>query len=123
MREINIYKMDIGTRDKYIMQIERQVHAKKTLLLKKRQGLTLANKQNKYLEGVRDDYRKYHKYIIEQKQSQINQMNTLSKYIDQIIKNNKLTDKDLLEARDEQNTILREIQGVKLDLNTLVAER
>ena len=70
-----MYELDIGTRDKYIDQIEKQICAKRELLMNKRRTLQDANGKNKYLTGVRNDYLKYQQYIMGQRKKQMDQMN------------------------------------------------
>mgnify|MGYP003647600004 CR=1 FL=1 len=122
MRELNMYELDIGTRDKYIDQIEKQICAKRELLMNKRRTLQDANGKNKYLTGVRNDYLKYQQYIMGQRKKQMDQMNILSKHIDDIIDKNKLTDKDLADARREQDIVLKEIEGIKGGVDELISE-
>ena len=57
-----------------------------------------------------------------QRKKQMDQMNILSKHIDDIIDKNKLTDKDLADARREQDIVLKEIEGIKGGVDELISE-
>ena len=55
--------MSLADRDKYLVQIEEQIQAKRNLLLGKRKFLESTLKQNTFLDGVKNDYDKYYGYI------------------------------------------------------------
>ena len=123
MREINIFKLDIVTRDNYLKRIENQIQSKRNLLLDKRRKLEKATEENQYLEKIKSDYQKYYDHIVEQKQEQIRAMQILQTYIDDIITSNKLTDKDMENTMKEQQQILEEIAKIKNSLDEIVDQK
>ena len=115
-------KTSLGNRDKYLMQIEAQISEKRNWLLNKRKVLKKTVKENKFLEGVKEDYEKYHHFIVDQKESQIKAMGLLNNYIGDIIVSGKLTEKDIKDSRVEQQEILSQIDKIKNDLDELMKE-
>jgi hypothetical protein len=123
MREINIFELDIVTRDNYLKRIENQIQSKRNLLLDKRRKLEKATEENQYLEKIKSNYQKYYDHIVEQKQEQIRAMQILQTYIDDIITSNKLTDKDMENTMKEQQQILEEIAKIKNSLDEIVDQK
>jgi hypothetical protein len=93
---------------------------KRKMLLEKQKTLQQTAKENEYLEMVRNDYRKYYNHIVKQKEDQINAMNYLNQYIDEIIVNGKLTDVDLENAKMEQDELIQEMGNIKGKLDEII---
>lgn len=74
---------------------------------------------NEYLKVIRNDYTHYYKYIQKEKQDQVDAMNLLRDYINELIVDGKMTDEDLESAEEEQEKILREIDVIKNDLDKI----
>ena len=113
--------INLEQKDIYFNNIQAQIEQKKHMLLNKRKELEKFKKENEYLEGVRNDYTKYHDYIIQEKQNQMNAMTMLKSYIDDLIINGKLTNTDIDNAKNEQQHILNEVNKIKKDLDNLVS--
>jgi hypothetical protein len=69
---------------------------------------------------VRNDYRKYYNHIVKQKEDQINAMNYLKQYIDEIMVDGKLTDVDLENAKMEQDELIQEMDNIKSKLDEII---
>ena len=78
--------------------------------------------QNEFLSQIRDDYSKYYDYIINQKKQQMESMQMLQRYIDDMIISEKLTDNDLINAKKEQEYIINQLKSVRYDLNEIIRE-
>lgn len=115
-------KINLADRDLYLKQIEAQISAKRKFLLQKQKMLKEESKKNEFLDIVKNDYKKYYDFIIKQKEREIDSMNTLQQYLDDIIKTNKLTEEDLINSRKDQKSIVREINKMKGDLDELIKE-
>ena len=89
------------------------------MLLEKQKTLQQTAKENEYLEMVRNDYRKYYNHIVKQKEDQINAMNYLKQYIDEIMVDGKLTDTDLENAKMEQDELIQEMGNIKSKLDEI----
>jgi hypothetical protein len=119
---VTISQLSLGERDNYINQINQQIAAKRNMLLEKQKILKEKTAHNQFLKGVQNDYMTYYKFIHKQKQDQMNAMNTISQYLDDLIVNGKLTEEDLEETRKDQEEILNTIGNIKNDLNKIILE-
>ncbi len=115
-----MYKLTLAERDLYLVHIDTLVDEKRKMLLEKQKTLQQTSKENEYLEMVRNDYRKYYNHIVKQKEDQINAMNYLNQYIDEIIVNGKLTDVDLENAKMEQDELIQEMGNIKGKLDEII---
>lgn len=113
-------KMNVGDRDNYLNQIEQQIQMKRRLLLEKRKYLEENAKENNFLENVRNDYKKYHDFILKQKQDQVKSMQFLNQYIDDLMVSGKLTEQDIVNSRKEKQEIRSEVDKIKKDLDGLI---
>jgi hypothetical protein len=119
---MQVYEFTLAERDNYLMQIENQIQVKRNLLLEKRKTLEETIKQNHFLEGVKNDYNRYHNYIIKQNQEQMRAMNLLNQYLGDIMISGKLTEKDIHNTKREQNEILSEINKIKHNLDEIIKQ-
>ena len=117
---MQVYEINLADRDNYLTQIENQIQAKRNLLLEKRKTLESTVGQNQFLEGVKNDYQRYHSYIIKQNQDQMRAMNILNQYLGDIMVSGKLTEKDINNTRNEQNNILKEMDKIKSNLDEII---
>ena len=115
-----MYKLTLAERDLYLVHIDTLMDEKRKMLLEKQKTLQQTAKENEYLEMVRNDYRKYYNHIVKQKEDQINAMNYLKQYIDEIIVNGKLTDVDLENAKLEQDELIQEMDNIKGKLDEII---
>ena len=114
-----MYKLTLAERDLYLVHIDTLMDEKRKMLLEKQKTLQQTAKENEYLEMVRNDYRKYYNHIVKQKEDQINAMNYLKQYIDEIMVNGKLTDVDLENAKMEQDELIQEMDNIKSKLDEI----
>lgn len=113
-------KMNVADRDNYLNQIEQQIKMKRQLLLEKRKYLEENVKENHFLKNVRNDYKRYHDFILKQKQDQIKSMQFLNQYIDDLMVSGKLTQHDIVNSRKEKQEITSEVDKIKKDLDDLM---
>lgn len=111
--------MTLAQRDLYLVRIEEELNKKKEFLLNKYNYLGEVEEDNEYLKVIRNDYNHYYDYIKKEKQDQVDAMNLLKDYIDELIVDGKMTDKDLESAEIEQEKILTEIDAIKNDLDKI----
>ena len=114
-----MYKLTLAERDLYLVHIDTLMDEKRKMLLEKQKTLQQTAKENEYLEMVRNDYRKYYNHIVKQKEDQINAMNYLNQYINEIIINGKLTDVDLENAKMEQDELIQEMAHIKSKMDEI----
>lgn len=115
-----MYKLTLAERDLYLVHIDTLMDEKRKMLLEKQKTLQQTAKENEYLEMVRNDYRKYYNHIVKQKEDQINAMNYLKQYIDEIIVDGKLTDVDLENAKMDQDELIQEMGNIKGKLDEII---
>jgi hypothetical protein len=115
-----MYKLTLAERDLYLVHIDTLMDEKRKMLLEKQKTLQQTAKENEYLEMVRNDYRKYYNHIVKQKEDQINAMNYLKQYIDEIMVDGKLTDVDLENAKMEQDELIQEMDNIKSKLDEII---
>ena len=115
-------QLSLGERDNYSSRIEQQIQLKREMLLEKQKTLKRRLQENQYLEGVHSDYNKYYNYIKKQKEDQISHLNLLNQYLNDIIVNGKLTDKDIAQSKKEQDEILGTISTIKDELDKIISK-
>jgi hypothetical protein len=77
-------------------------------------------KVNHFLESVKEDYAKYHTYILKEKQQQYNAFLLLNEYIDDLAKTDKLVQNQLRTAKYDQREIIGEINKIKGELDEII---
>ena len=118
--EIVPVNMPLVKRDEQLLQIEELIDAKRKMLLDKQKKLRFISKQNKFLETVKNDYAKYHGYIIKQKQEQIKALDVLNNYINDLTISGKLTKHNIEDAKHEQYKILKELKNIQKGLDNII---
>ena len=113
-------KIHLVQRDLQLLQIEEEIKNKKNLLIKKKRELDKKTKVNAFLQDVQEDYARYYKHIIEEKQNQYNAMKLLKEYIDDLIQTDNLVDNQLRDAKHDQKQIMGEIGNIKMELDELM---
>lgn len=113
-------QIPLAKRDLQIIKLEKEIESRKQLLINKRKELEENNKINHHLEGVKQKYNKYYENTIKEKQQQYDAILLIKQYLDEIINSKQLSNEDLRTAKHEQNTIMKEIEKVKSELEDLL---
>lgn len=116
------FELTLPQQDSYLVEIERQISAKRQFLLQRRHQLEHASKENQFLSTVKQDYQKYHHFIMKQKQEQVRAMQILDQYLNDLMVSGKLTNHDIAQTKKDQNEILGEIGHIKKDLDGLMQQ-
>ena len=119
MELININN-NLVNKDVQFILIQKQLDAKRKLLLNKQKKLKRVLKQNTFLIDVKNDYAEYYSYIINQKKQQLNALEILNRYIDDLTQSGSLTEKNIEDAKYEQKQILKELKSIKSNLDELI---
>jgi uncharacterized membrane-anchored protein YhcB (DUF1043 family) len=114
------FELTLPQQDSYLVEIERQISAKRQFLLQRRHQLEHASKENQFLSTVKQDYQKYHQFIMKQKQEQVRAMQILDQYLNDLMVSGKLTNHDIAQTKKDQHEILGEIGHIKKDLDGLM---
>lgn len=110
----------IRENDQRFIQIQELIDAKRELLINKQKKLHFIAKQNKFLDDVKNDYEKFYGYISQQKRDQIRALQTLDEYIKDLTLSGKLTKHNIEDAKEEQSKILKEINLLKENLDSVI---
>ena len=110
----------IRENDQRFIQIQELIDAKRELLINKQKKLHFITKQNKFLDVVKNDYEKFYGYISQQKRDQIRALQTLDEYIKDLTLSGKLTKHNIEDAKEEQSKILKEINLLKENLDSVI---
>ena len=116
------FQFTLAEQDSYLVEIERQIVVKRNFLLQRRRQLEGASKENAFLETVKNDYQKYHNFIIKQKQDQIRAMQLLDQDLNDLMISGKMTEHDFMQTKKDQHSILSEIGKIKKDLDRLMQQ-
>ena len=106
---------DLAKRDSNLLRIKEEIKKRDQFLLKKTAELKEKCKSNEYLEDVKNDYVSYSNGVKHEKQKQLEALNVINKYLDNLIKTNQLTEEQLRTAKHELNDVLKEINKISND--------
>jgi hypothetical protein len=113
--------MELYKRDTYLTQIYSEIKNKKALLIKKKHELDNKTKMNQFLSEVKDDYDKYHQYIVTEKQQQYNALLLLKEYMSDLMATENMVDRQMRSAKYDEKTIMTEIDKVKQELDEIMS--
>jgi hypothetical protein len=114
--------LSVVDRDNYLSQIEKQIDAKRKLLVDKQKYLKKSLKENEFLETVKNDYEKYRNYIVGEKQNQMRAMKILSQYTEDLMVSSDAMETNIKDAKRDQKMILDEMDKLKKELDDLIRE-
>lgn len=112
--------MPLEEKDERLLHIEELINTKRKMLLDKQKKLRFIEKQNHFLDAVKDDYNKYYNYISQQKQDQITALEMLNKYIHDLTVSGELSKHNIQDAKFEQERILHEVKSIKKGLDNII---
>jgi chromosome segregation ATPase len=113
-------RITIEQRDEYLSQLEEDISVRRRMLLNKRKEVAEKARVNNFLNGVIADYDKYYNYIISEKQKQYDAMSKLNSYLDDLQKTNRKLDTEIVETTEEQQSLLKEMEQIKVSLNEII---
>jgi uncharacterized protein YbbC (DUF1343 family) len=115
-----VYATPLAKQDEQFLHIEELIEAKRRMLLEKQKKFKLIQKQNQFLDIIKDDYSKYYSYISKQKQDQIKALEILNSYIGDLTISGKLTKNNINDAGFEQKKIIKEIKSIRKGLDGII---
>ena len=113
-------KILIGSRDKQINILENEIKKRNELLLLKTKELENDKANNKYLEDVSKEYKKYYDTIVNEKQLQHSSMMILKEYLDDLIKHEKITSRQIQDAKRERQAIILEMEKITHEIKKII---
>ena len=102
--------------------LENEVATKKETLIESLGALEEEEEETAFLSQIAADYKKYTIFLVEQKQKQINELLGILDYLDQLYETQAITKYTLEHSKNEQKRVVKEIQALKEELDTLIAE-
>ena len=111
----------IMQKDQQFLYMQQLIEQKRALLLQKQKHLKKAAKQNQFLEVVKSDYAKYYDYITQQKQEQIQALQLLNKYVQDLNATNEMSKYNIKDTKAEQEKIMAEIGSIKKGLDEIMS--
>jgi len=88
--------------------------------MQKQKKLRFIARQNHFLEVVKNDYENVYNYVVQQKKDQIRALEILDEYIKNLTLYGKLTKHNIDDAKQEQAKILKELNLIKQNLDSIV---
>ena len=118
--EIVAVNMPLEKRDERLLHIEELINIKRKMLLDKQKKFRFIEKQNNFLDAVKNDYNKYYNYISQQKQDQIKALELLNNYVHDLSISGELSKHNIEDAKFEQERILNEVKSIKKGLDNII---
>jgi hypothetical protein len=113
-------QMDLASKDQRFIQIQQLIDFKRKMLLEKQKKYKKISKQNHFLEEIKNDYSNYSNYIMKQKQEQIQALEILQNYVQDLSVSGNLSKQNVKDAKYEQKKILNEINLIKTNLSQII---
>jgi len=118
----DLVNLNIAERDLKMMELEDLIKAKQEMLLKKKAEIEKKTKVNKFLGTVKNDYQKYHTYIMKEKEEQYKAMDILNQYVNYLSTDEDVTNKYLESIKNDRKEILGEMNRLKYELDKIVKQ-
>lgn len=106
--------------DDKLLKIDELIEAKRQMLRDKEKTIGKIAKQNKFLEDVKNDYANYNNIITKQKHEQIQALELIHKYINDLKSTEQISTQNIEDAKNDQLKIMNEIQSIKQNLEGIV---
>jgi hypothetical protein len=111
--------MDVYNKDMLLKKIQCQIKKNKKNLMKDFRELEETKENNKFLKEVYDDYDKYKHYIVGLKKDQEIQILSLLHYLEKSMLEANLTERMVLEARNEEKILLQKLSNIRGELKEI----
>ncbi len=111
--------MELANRDKIIYLLRSEISKTQNTVMEYLEDTSKVQKENEFLESVTNDYKRYHGYILKEKEREHRQMQMLVNYLNKILREAGLSAELANRARFQQNQILGEMENIKGELDRL----
>ena len=115
--------MDLATRDKVIELLRSEINKTQDTVIDYLEEAKNVQNENAFLESVTNDYKRYHNYILSEKERERKQLQTLMGYLDKVLQEAGLSAEMANRARFQQNQILGEMDKIKGELDKITGEQ
>ena len=115
--------MDLATRDKVIELLRSEINKTQDTVIDYLEEAKNVQNENAFLESVTNDYKRYHNYILSEKERERKQLEMLMDYLDKVLQEAGLSAEMANKARFQQNQILGEMDNIKGELDRITGEQ
>ena len=115
--------MDLATRDKVIELLRSEINKTQDTVIDYLEEAKNVQNENEFLESVTNDYKRYHNYILSEKERERKQLQTLMVYLDKVLQEAGLSAEMANRAHFQQNQILGEMDKIKGELDRITSEQ
>lgn len=106
--------------DEKLLKIDELIEAKRQMLQDKQKTIGKFAKQNKFLDDVKNDYSNYNNIIMKQKNEQIQALELIHKYINDLKSTEQISTQNIEDSKNDQLKIMNEIQSIKQNLEGMI---
>ena len=99
-----------------------EIKNRKKILENEKQIIQNKKNDNKFLEQVYSDYKKYYLVIKNEKQKQLDAFLKISYYLDSLIDESKVAKETLQEIKNDKYKILGKIEEIRSEINSLTQD-
>ena len=100
--------------------LNNEVYEQKNNLISDIEELRVQEDENNFLLEIANDYKRYQKHILEEREKQVSELLKVLDYLDEIIKTQAITKYTLTHNQNEQKRIINEIKILQKEMNTLM---
>jgi len=122
MNIVPVRILNLEEQDNRLLEIEEVINAKRNMLIQKQKKIKKMEKQNAFLEYVKNDYNKYYEYIVQQKREEMKALELLNHYIDDLTRSGRLNGHNMKDAKHEQKRILSEMNKIRHGLDKIISD-
>ena len=115
--------MDLATRDQVIELLQSEINKTQDTVLDYLEEANNVQNENEFLESVTNDYKRYHTYILSEKERERKQLEMIMGYLDKVLQEAGLSAEMANRARFQQNQILGEMDKIKGELDRITGEQ
>jgi hypothetical protein len=113
-------QIDLASKDQQFIQLQQLIELKRKMLLDKQIKYKKIAKRNHFLEEIKNDYSNYSNYIMKQKQQQIQALEILHNYVNDLTISGNLSKQNVKDAKYEQKKIIKELKSIKHNLDGII---
>lgn len=111
--------MELAKRDMMLSAMGKELAERKNMLSNQLREIATVSSENRFLEQVKNDYRRYYDTMLDEKRQQCAALEMISEYLSSITGDLKLAGTALDETKVQQGLLLAEIEKVRGEIDAL----
>ena len=112
--------MELAKRDMMLSAMGKELTERKSMLSNQLREIATVSSENRFLEHVKNDYRRYYDTMLDEKRQQCAALEMISDYLSSITGDLKLAGTALDETKVQQGLLLSEIEKVRGEIDALI---